>query len=135
MNYIDDAELRKELVKWRRSGKRPEDRTPSERLGELLLLLHDRMLGHFKFRGYPQEVKEDMRSYSLLRVFKRGLATYKFSGSPFSYFTRGVYMNYVTFLRKRYRDECKDRLVEDELKARSLEGLPARPWKESNQAL
>ena len=131
MNYIDDAELRRELVKWRKSGRTPEQRTPSERLGQLLLLLHDRMLGHLKFRGYPQEVKEDMRSYSLLRVFKRGLATYKFSGSPFSYFTRGVYMNYITFLRKRYRDECKDKMVEDELKARSLEGLPARPWKSS----
>lgn len=126
MNYIDDAELRKELVKWRRSGKTPEERTPSERLGQLILLLHDRMLGHFRFRGYPQHVKEDMRSYSLLRVFKRGLATYKFSGSPFSYFTRGVYMNYVTFLRKFYRDALKDQLVEDELKARTLEELPAR---------
>ena len=132
MNYIDDAELRRELVKWRRSGRTPEQRTPSERLGQLILLLHDRMLGHARFRGYSQAVKEDMRGYSLVRVFKRGLLTYRFTGSPFSYFTRGVYMNYVTFLRKHYRDQFKDEEVKNELKQQILESMPARPWKASS---
>lgn len=103
-NYVDKAELRLEMEKWRLSADRPEDRVPSERLGQLLMVMHDRILGHRDFREYRRDIKEEMMSFSLFRILKRGLATYDPArGSPFSYFTRTIFQNYVTVLRRYYR--------------------------------
>lgn len=43
-----------------------------------------------------------MLSYSIYRIFKRGLLTYNFKDSPFSYFTRAVFVNYISVVKKYY---------------------------------
>lgn len=45
-NYIDNEEFKAELDKWRDSAEDPNERQPSERLGEMFLLLHDKILLH-----------------------------------------------------------------------------------------
>ncbi len=42
--YIDSNELAAEVESWRMTAEDPSERTPSERLGELLMLLHDKIL-------------------------------------------------------------------------------------------
>lgn len=42
--YIDSNELAAEVKNWESSAEDPSERTPSERLGELLMLLHDKIL-------------------------------------------------------------------------------------------
>lgn len=102
-HYIDKAELATEMEKWRDSAKDVEDRMPSERLGQMLMALHDNVLKHKNFIGYRQDLKEEMKSYSLYRILKCGLKSFKFgSSSPFSYFTRAVFVNYYTVLNRYY---------------------------------
>lgn len=102
-NYLDNAEFYRELQKWRDSNKDPAQRMPSERLGELLMLLHDRIMGSGRFRGYRQDLKEEMKSFSLYRILKCGLKSYDFSKkNPFGYFTRAVWLNYIQVLKQYY---------------------------------
>ena len=68
----------------------------------MLMLLHDRILLHSNFRRYNQDLKEEMKSWSLFRILKRGLFTYNFKTSPFSYFTRAIFLNYMAVLKKYY---------------------------------
>ena len=42
--YIDNKELAAEVERWRGTAADPSERVPSERLGELLMLLHDKIL-------------------------------------------------------------------------------------------
>lgn len=103
--YIDNTELAAELQKWQDSAVDPHERTPSERLGEMLILLHDKILQHKNFSGYRQDLKEDMKSYSLFRIIKCGLASYDPSkgSTPFAYFTRAIFLNYYACLAKYYK--------------------------------
>lgn len=102
-NYIDNDELQAEMDAWRASSSNPDERVPSERLGELLILMHDKILFHKNFNGYRPDLKEEMKSYSLYRILKCGLKSFKFGTSkPFSYFTRAIFMNYITCIGKYY---------------------------------
>ena len=59
---------------------------------------------HRNFIGYRQDIKDEMKSYSLFRIFKRGLFTYNFEcKNPFGYFTRAVFANYYTVLGQYYK--------------------------------
>ena len=68
-----------------------------------MLDLHDGILRHKSFCHYRQDLKEEMKSYSLLRIFKNGLKSYSFGKSPFSYFTRSIFLNYMTICARYYR--------------------------------
>ena len=103
-NYIDNQEFLAEMAKWRNSAEHIEDRQPTEKLGKLLLDLHEHILCHRNFVGYRQDLKDEMKSYSLYRIFKRGLFTYDFScTNPFGYFTRSIFLNYYTVLSRYYK--------------------------------
>ena len=103
-NYIDNEELEAELEKWRLSAAKPEDRVPSERLGQLLLSLHDGILKHRNFNRYRQDLKEEMKSYSLYRILKCGLKSFDpRKAKAFSYFTHSVFINYMTVVMKYYK--------------------------------
>lgn len=103
INYIDNNELLLEMEKWQHSAEKPEDRIPSERLGELLLLMHNKILQHRNFNRYRQDLKDEMRSYSLYRIIKCGLKSFKMDkATPFSYFTRAIFTNYIAVLKKYY---------------------------------
>lgn len=98
MNYIDNDLFQREIAKWREKGE------ASEALGRMLLELHDHVLRHKNWNRYPEEVKEDMKAYSLYRILKNGLKTYDPSkAKAFSYFTKAVFMNYLNVVKKYYR--------------------------------
>lgn len=65
--------------------------------------LHNGILKHKNFSGYRQDLKDEMKSYSLYRILKNGLFTFDFSKSPFSYFTRAVFCNYMNVIKRYYR--------------------------------
>lgn len=97
--YIDNDELERELEAWRDSASDVEQRVPSERLGQLMMTMHDNVLRHRNFCRYRQDLKEEMKSYSLFRIFKCGLKSFKFGkAKAFSYFTRSIFLNYITVI-------------------------------------
>lgn len=101
--YIDETELKSELIHWKNSATNPEDRMPSERLGQLLIALHDNVLRHHNFNRYRQDLKEEMKSYSLFRILKCGLQSFDPDKSKaFSYFTRSIFMNYIAVIKRYY---------------------------------
>jgi len=100
MKKIDKLELEKEVMDWKFKNR------PSERLGQMLLDLHDNILLHRNFQGYRDELKEEMRGASLVRLLKSGMRSYcPKDGRPmaFSYLTQCIFRNYITQLRNYYR--------------------------------
>lgn len=120
--YCTSAELTAELVKWRDSNIEEENklkeqygekeykkhidytkRTISEELGKMLIMIADKMLNRSEFRNYPKELKEDAKSYFLLKSIK-GLKNYNFEfNNPFAYFTTGAWNSYLSVISKYYK--------------------------------
>lgn len=102
----------------------------SEKLGKLLLDLHNSVLLHRNFNRYPTEVKEDMRSYSLMRVLKRGLDSFNVARKDecWSYYTHGIFMNYYAFLKQYYNKMNKER----EFKVKIMNQFAAENGKAQN---
>ena len=69
-NYIDAQELYDEVCKSQKEKK------CTDRLGELLLILHDHILLRDRFVRKQQMVKDEMKSFSIYRILKRGLYTF-----------------------------------------------------------
>lgn len=71
----------------------------------MLLDLHDGVLKHNNFRNYRQDLKDEMKSYSIYRILKCGLKSFKFDSesTPFAYFTRSIFLNYYTVLARYYK--------------------------------
>lgn len=122
---IDKQEFLAEMEKWRDSAENPDERVPSERLGQIFLDLHRNVLGHKNFRYYRREIKEEMMSYSIWRVFTTGLKRFDFSrgSNPFSYFTRAAFLNYISVAKKYYSDLNR----KQEFVGKALERLMASP--------
>lgn len=69
-----------------------------------MILLHDKILCHKSFCRYRLDLKEEMKSYSLYRILKCGLKSFKPGKSKaFSYFTRAIFVNYISCLQKYYK--------------------------------
>ena len=94
------------------------------------MALHDNVLRNRSFNKYRQDLKEEMKSYSLFRVLKRGLATWRFDrGRAFSYFTRAIFQNYITVLRRYYRRlNLHQQYVKGELAKIDTRGDPRLEW-------
>lgn len=61
------------------------------------------MLKHEAFRGYRQDIKDEMKSFSIFRILKCGLKSYKFDKkNAFGYFTNACYRNYIQVLGRYY---------------------------------
>lgn len=59
--YVNNADLLRELEKWRDSGPTYETRTkPSDDLGRMFLELARKISNHSNFRNYTLEMKQDM---------------------------------------------------------------------------
>ena len=66
--------------------------------------LHDNVLRHSNFCRYRQDLKDEMKSYSLFRILKCGLRSFDpEKAKAFSYFTRAVFVNYITVIRRYYK--------------------------------
>lgn len=102
---IDNEELERELLAYQASGKDRNSRKASERLGQIILDLHDNILMHKNFNRYPQEVKEDMKSASVEMVFRWALSGWKKEKGfkAFSYLTRCVFQNYIKTAMNYYK--------------------------------
>lgn len=101
--YCTNKDLQAELIKWRDSAEKPEDRIISEELGKMMIMIADKLLNHSSFRNYPLEVKQDLRSLGLLKLI-RGLKNYNFKfNNAFAYFTQALWNSYITGLTKHYK--------------------------------
>lgn len=85
--YCNNKDLRVELLNWRNSSKKVEDRVISENLGKMMMELSSRILNHSSFRNYPLELKQDMQSNFYYKIIK-GLKNYNFEfNNPFAFFS------------------------------------------------
>ena len=114
-NYLDSEELKLEIIKSK------EQNQPTERFGELMLILHDNILKHKKFVMLDYHVKEELKSYSLMRIFKRGIITCDATQTAkkiFNYFTSAVMINMVRRLidlnkQKQQENKYKDEVIQN----------------------
>lgn len=89
-NYIDAEEFLREVIQSQKIGQ------CTERLGQLLLDLHDHVLTMSRFVKKPQDVKDEIKSYSLYRILSRGLLTFEDTSSAkrcFNYFSTSAINN------------------------------------------
>lgn len=89
-NYIDAEEFLREVIQSQKIGQ------CTERLGQLLLELHDHVLTMSRFVKKPQDVKDEIKSYSLYRILSRGLLTFEDTSSAkrcFNYFSTSAINN------------------------------------------
>lgn len=114
--YCTNKELQAELIKWRDSNLEEENRRIASgqpidytarkitnELGTMLLQIGNKLLNHSNFRNYPKEMKEDMRSYGILKVIK-GLKNYNFKfNNPFAWMTQAFYNSYLIIIGKHYK--------------------------------
>lgn len=101
--YCTNKELLAELVRWRDSAENPDDRTISEELGKMMIVIGTKVLNRSEFRNYSKELKEDMRGFGFYKVI-RGLKNYDFRfQNAFSFFTTAFFNAYLTVLKKYYK--------------------------------
>lgn len=101
--YCTNKELLAELVKWRDSAEKVEDRIISEELGKMMIAIGTKVLNRSEFRNYSKELKEDMASFGYFKII-RGLKNYDFRFSnAFSFFTTAFFNAYLTILKKHYK--------------------------------
>lgn len=95
---IDKEELEREVLNWKYSHR------ASERLGQMLLDLHDNILKHKNFNRYNEDIKTEMKGESIVRLMKNGLKSYdpSYGTRAFSYLTQAIFRNYATTLRNYY---------------------------------
>ena len=103
--YCTSAELHAELVKWRDSAEKVEDRVLSEELGKMLIAIADKMLNISEFRNYPKELKEDAKGFFFVKAIK-GLKNYNFEfNNPFAYFSTCAWNAYISTITKHYKQQ------------------------------
>ena len=103
--YCTSAELHAELVKWRDSAEKVEDRVLSEELGKMLIDIADKMLNRSEFRNYPKELKEDAKGFFFVKAIK-GLKNYNFEfNNPFAYFSTCAWNAYISTITKHYKQQ------------------------------
>lgn len=113
--YLDPEELKLEIIKSKELNQ------PTERFGELMLLLHDNVLKHKKFVMCNWDLKEELKSYSLMRIFKRGIVTVDENLSAkklFNYFSTAAMFNMMRrkidlYNRRKKENEYKDKQIND----------------------
>ena len=103
--YCTSAELQAELIKWRDSAEKIEERTISEELGRMLIAIADKMLNRSEFRNYSKELKEDAKGFFFVKAIK-GLKNYNFEfNNPFAYFSTCAWNAYISTIIKHYKQQ------------------------------
>lgn len=102
--YVTNKSLLAEMIKWRDSAEKVEDRDkPSEELGRMFMEIARRITNHSCFRNYPPELKEDLAGYAIEKMLS-GLKNFNFKyNNPFAYFTSACFNAFKTQLSKHYR--------------------------------
>lgn len=101
--YCTNKELQAELIKWRDSAEKVEDRIPSEELGKMIIAIGRKLLNHSSFKNYPQELKCDMEALYWEKLLK-GLKNYNFAfNNPFAFFTQAAWNSFLIVIGKHYK--------------------------------
>ena len=101
--YCTNKELQAELIKWRDSAEKPEDRILSEELGKMIIAIGNKLLNHSSFKNYSKELKEDMCSLYYCKLIK-GLKNYNFAfNNPFAFFTQAAWNSFLIVIGKHYK--------------------------------
>lgn len=99
-NYIDRNELHSEMKAYKDTG------VISERLGQLFITMVDHILGHSNFRNYTVDIKEEMKSHSLMLLVKYSHncdAYQRDARQTFNYITTIVMNSCKQVLQKYYK--------------------------------
>lgn len=101
--YCTNREMLAEMIKWRDSAKKPENRIISEELGKMMMMIAQKVLNRSEFRNYSKELKEDMASFGYYKII-RGLKNFDFRFTNcFSFFSTAFFNAYLTILKKHYK--------------------------------
>ena len=117
-NYIDADEFLKEVIQSKQNG------ACTERLGQMLLDLHQHILSLSRFAKKSQDMKEEMQSYSLYRILSKGLLSFEDTSSAarcFNYFTTAAINNMT---------QCAMRIEEYQKKMTSLPNNVIQKYRE-----
>lgn len=75
----------------------------TDRFARHLLLIQENVLKFPRYRGYPQEIKDEMRSHNLQRWVKKGWQSINPDKNPFAYITQGCYLNFLQAVSNYFR--------------------------------
>ena len=101
--YCKNKDLMAELIKWRDSAEKVEDRVISNELGQMLITLSEKILNHSNFRNYSKDLKADMQSFFYYKAIK-GLKNYNFEfNNPFAWFSMAAFNAYLTIISRHYK--------------------------------
>lgn len=129
--YVTNKALMAEMIKWRDSAERVEDRVISEELGKMIIEIATRMTNHSRFRYYGQDLKSDMISYSCFKIVQ-GLKNYNFAfKNVFAYMTQAVYNACLGVCAKHY----KQMNIKRELLKNSLSQVECAPGVDQNKII
>ena len=82
-----------------------EDRNLTDRLGNMMIAIGDKLLNHSSFRNYDPELKLDMRSQFFCKLL-RGLKNYNFKfNNPFAFFTTCAWNSFLIILNQHYKHQ------------------------------
>lgn len=95
--YINPDDLKNEII------ISQKNKQCSNKLAEMLMTLHKKVLNFPSFKNYTKEDKEDMMFFSIERFLKKGIFTANPDKNLFAYMTTGIYINYQNYLKKMYK--------------------------------
>ena len=107
--YINPDDLKNEVEITQRNKQ------CTDKLSMFLIKLHKKGLNLPAFRNYSRDEKDEMMSYSLERIIKRGIYTADINKNLFAYFTTGIYTNYQNHLKRYYKRLNQQREYEEQV--------------------
>lgn len=107
--YISPDDLKNEVEITQRNKQ------CTDKLATFLIKLHKKVLNFPAFRNYSIDEKDEMMSYSLERIIKRGIYTADVNKNLFAYFTTGIYTNYQNHLKRYYKRLNQQRAYEEQV--------------------
>lgn len=98
-NYIDNDDLMRE---W--ANCLEEDRA-SDKLAQYWYTMIDHLLMHYRFNKYPEDVKDEMKSYAIWKFVKywQSYNPKKGYGTCFNYSTMIIWNAFLTVITKYYK--------------------------------
>ena len=87
--YIDPEELRQSIIEMHDLGHM------TERFARHLMTIQEKVIQFPRYRGYPQEIKDEMRSHNQYRWVLKGWKSINPDKNPFAYITQGCYLNFL----------------------------------------
>ena len=82
-----------------------DNRILSDKLGNMMIAIGDKLLNHSSFRSYDPELKLDMRGQFFLKLIK-GLKNYNFKfNNPFAFFTTCAWNSFLIVINQHYKHQ------------------------------